>query len=141
MTSLHEQILTQVELAALRVRDHHKSALEAASAFNTFAEHVHGFAADMHEQSREKSDETRQLLEARPKTHGDFAPGAKFVQTVMRAAQESPSWGQMTDVQKECFHHIAQKLQRVVCGDPDFADHWDDVAGYAKIAVREINRG
>lgn len=145
MTSLHEQILTQVELAALRTKaefelgagpDFRSNKL-VASAFHAFSAHVYGFIKEIHEVEQETA---KHLLEVRPTTHGDFADGAKFVQTVMRAAQESPSWGKMTDVQKECFHHVAQKMQRVVCGDPNFPDHWDDIAGYAKIAVREINR-
>ena len=74
----------------------------------------------------------------RPTTHGDFTDGAKFTQSVMRAAAEAPSWKLLTDVQKEAFHHIIQKLQRIVCGDPNHPDHWDDVSGYALIALARI---
>ena len=85
-----------------------------------------------------KPNPVRRLLKVRPTTHGDFTDGAKFTQAVMRAAQAAPSWDRMTDVQKECLHHIAQKLQRVVCGDPNHKDHWADVAGYAGIALARI---
>jgi len=76
--------------------------------------------------------------EVRPTTHGDFTDGAKFTQAVMRAAQEAPSWPILTDVQKECVHHIVQKIQRVVCGDPEFRDHWEDIIGYSEIAIARL---
>lgn len=56
----------------------------------------------------------------------------------MRAAAEAPSWPLLSDVQKECVHHIVQKLQRIVCGDPNHKDHWLDVSGYAEIALKRI---
>jgi len=28
---------------------------------------------------------------------------------------------------------ISLKLARIICGDPNFADHWDDIAGYAEL--------
>jgi len=29
---------------------------------------------------------------------------------------------------------IALKLSRILSGQADFKDHWDDIAGYAKLA-------
>lgn len=92
----------------------------------------------MSKRGRPRKLEAKTLIAIRPTTHGDFAIGAKFTQAVMRAAAESPSWSTMSDIHKECFHHIVQKLQRVVCGDPNFKDHWDDAAGYAMIGSREV---
>jgi hypothetical protein len=31
---------------------------------------------------------------------------------------------------------IAVKLARILCGDPDFHDHWQDVIGYAKLTEK-----
>jgi hypothetical protein len=87
-----------------------------------------------------KKGRAEKLIQVRPTTHGDFSDGAKFTQSVMRSAAAAPSWPLLTDVQKECFHHIVQKLQRVVCGDPNTRDHWDDVAGYAMIASKRIGK-
>lgn len=35
--------------------------------------------------------------------------------------------------QIEALHMICHKLGRIVNGDPDYADSWDDIAGYAKL--------
>ncbi len=33
---------------------------------------------------------------------------------------------------------IAHKIGRIVSGNPNVQDHWDDIAGYAKLASNEI---
>ena len=83
---------------------------------------------------------TDHILRERQGTHGNFSDGAKFVQAVMRAAMAAPMWAATTDVQRECIHHIAQKLQRIVCGDPNFRDHWIDISGYANIAANHLEK-
>ena len=34
---------------------------------------------------------------------------------------------------------IAHKLGRIVNGDPNYADSWDDIAGYAKLVSDELS--
>lgn len=74
---------------------------------------------------------------ARRKTHGNFAHGAAYTQAVTQAAMRAPNWNGLTDVERECFIHIQQKLQRIVCGQSIF-DHWVDIGGYAMIAADEV---
>ena len=42
--------------------------------------------------------------------------------------------GPLSDTQKESLEMIVHKIGRILAGDPSFQDHWDDIAGYAKIA-------
>ena len=35
---------------------------------------------------------------------------------------------------------IATKLSRILTGGPDFRDHWDDIAGYAKLASARCSK-
>jgi len=42
-----------------------------------------------------------------------------------------------TAAQGEAIHMICVKLARIVCGDPNHADHWDDIAGYARLGKGE----
>ena len=37
----------------------------------------------------------------------------------------------MGSAQIVALDEIAIKLARIVCGDPSYPDHWDDIAGYA----------
>jgi hypothetical protein len=34
---------------------------------------------------------------------------------------------------------IAHKIARILSGDPNHRDHWEDIAGYAELVVREID--
>jgi len=44
----------------------------------------------------------------------------------------------LTNQQKESLEMILLKCGRILSGDPSFADHWDDIAGYAKLANKEF---
>jgi hypothetical protein len=40
--------------------------------------------------------------------------------------------------QKESLEMICHKLGRIVNGDPDYADSWIDIAGYAKLVADRL---
>jgi hypothetical protein len=58
-------------------------------------------------------------------------------QAIKDAMKSGPNWISLTDVQAESLEMIALKIARVLSGNPDYADHWDDVIGYAKLARPE----
>jgi len=77
-------------------------------------------------------DATAALLAERGKTHGDFAAHAAATQGMKRLflANAGPK---LNDVQQEAVDMILHKLGRIAAGDPGFKDHWDDIAGYARL--------
>jgi len=87
---------------------------------------------------------TEELVAERGKTHGDFADHARItqrlkdvilVEQVKRTRRGQP---RLTDTQKESLDMILHKIGRIVAGESGFQDHWDDVAGYAKIARADV---
>ena len=40
--------------------------------------------------------------------------------------------------QQEALDMICHKIGRIVCGDPDYADSWIDIAGYAKLVANRL---
>ena len=76
------------------------------------------------------------VLSTREKTHGSYPSTAKIAQSIKDAMRGSPNWIRLTDVQAESLEMIAVKLARILCGDPDYQDHWQDVMGYAKLAEK-----
>lgn len=44
----------------------------------------------------------------------------------------------MLAAQREAMEMIVHKIGRIIHGNPHEADHWRDIAGYALLAVREI---
>lgn len=80
-----------------------------------------------------------ELLAERGKTHGDFADHARATQRLKHVLaseyDERQKRGQLplTNEQRESLDMIVHKIGRILAGDASFADHWDDIAGYAKL--------
>ena len=86
------------------------------------------------------TDETALLLLARSKTHGPFSMNAMISQKLKRFMHEQPCWTELHDVHREALHVMALKLSRILSGQADFCDHWDDIAGYARLASEACGR-
>lgn len=78
------------------------------------------------------------VVDGREATHGDFLMNADIAQRLKTALTTGPSWDGMSPVQRESAHHICTKLSRIVSGNPDCLDHWDDIAGYAELVSRTL---
>ena len=83
---------------------------------------------------------TEQLLKERQRTHGNFADHAACTQDLKHVfrmhveLREAANRPQLTRRHIESIEMILHKIGRIVAGDPYYDDHWDDIAGYAKIA-------
>ena len=73
------------------------------------------------------------LLQEREKTHGSFARNAEISQKIKHITY-SYGYGTLPAPQREALDIIALKLSRILSGQANFKDHWDDIAGYAKLA-------
>lgn len=73
------------------------------------------------------------LLQEREKTHGSFKHNAKLwtdlVAVVPTRVNNFPCEQQLAI----CM--IMLKLSRIMSGQASVLDHWDDIAGYAKLAA------
>jgi hypothetical protein len=83
---------------------------------------------------------TEELLAERQKTHGEYAEHARCTQSILRVLQAERGYPALSDMQKETLHMIAHKLGRIVTGNPDIADHYDDIAGYAKLISQRLEK-
>lgn len=72
------------------------------------------------------------LLAERERTHGH----APDVAAVYIAITSALSCGTVSHTHSMAIDMIAMKLARIVCGDPTYADHWRDIAGYAELGAR-----
>jgi hypothetical protein len=76
-------------------------------------------------------------LAARRSTHGDFCDQARItriLQSVVRAEGAA-----LSDTQAVALDMIMHKAGRILAGDPNVADHWHDIAGYATLCARELH--
>jgi hypothetical protein len=74
------------------------------------------------------------LLVERQSTHGDFATNAAISQAIKRIIHADTSLRDLSPVHREALDMIALKLSRILSGHANYAGHWDDIAGYAKLA-------
>ena len=76
------------------------------------------------------------LLVERQETHGNFADNAMISQElkeIFRKPRPNMSPPSLS-VHREALDMIALKLLRILSGQAHYADHWADIAGYAKLA-------
>lgn len=78
------------------------------------------------------------ILKEREETHGLYADVSQTAQSLKNSFAVQPNWVVLSPVQRESLDLIATKLARILNGDPDEIDHWEDVAGYARLVVREL---
>ena len=79
------------------------------------------------------------VLRERAKTHGYFGDVATRAQQIKDLCRASDNWHEMSYAQQEALDAIATKLARILSGNVDEVDHWQDIAGYATLVVEEIN--
>ena len=82
------------------------------------------------------------MLTEREKTHGNFRDHARCtrrLKAVLRDELEIVG-NPITMEQEEALDMIFHKIGRIVAGNANFVDHWDDLAGYSTL-VAKILRG
>jgi hypothetical protein len=73
-------------------------------------------------------------LAERGARYGDFTDHARISEAVMQALMSGMGWQRASPAQREALRIISNKLGRIVNGDPNYADSWHDIAGYARLA-------
>jgi hypothetical protein len=81
---------------------------------------------------------TRNILNARHTTHGDFTDHAAVTQRLKDIIEGEPGWDKLNPCQREALAMFAHKIARILVGNPNFKDHWDDISGYALLVSDRI---
>ncbi len=75
-----------------------------------------------------------QTLAERGARYGDFTDHAKLAQHLQDVMRAAHGWEYLTADKKQALTVIADKIARVLTGDPEYRDNWHDIQGYAKLA-------
>ena len=83
-------------------------------------------------------DET---LKERGNRYGKFADHAAITQELKATirAHTLVAGTRLKPDQQEALDMICHKIGRIVRGDPNYADSWHDIAGYAKLVEDRLN--
>lgn len=83
--------------------------------------------------------DVKNILSEREKTHGSFADVASMSQQLKAAMSMSKNWLVLNSAQREALEYIAMKMARILSGDRNYRDHWQDIGGYAKLGEEWSN--
>lgn len=97
-------------------------------------------------------DTVANILKARGALYGDFTDHARITQQLKSIMQQTRSWqdgvclgapaglGGLSPLHKEALEMIVHKIGRILNGDPNYADSWDDIAGYARLVADRVRK-
>jgi len=83
---------------------------------------------------------TNELLDERDKTHGSFIVNSRVSQGLKDVVRKEEGYKQLDLIHREALDHMFGKIGRIMAGQPEFDDHWDDIAGYAQLP-KKFNHG
>ena len=82
--------------------------------------------------------QVEKVLDERAKTYGQYHMVSKISQELKQVMKYSPNYATMPDYMKESLDLIANKLARILNGDPLYDDSWRDISGYCTLVLMEI---
>lgn len=86
------------------------------------------------------TDNISQTLEERGKRYGEFIGHAEVTMDLKRAIYRHQALRKqiLQDDQQEALDMICHKIGRILNGDPNYADSWRDIAGYALLVADRL---
>lgn len=80
-------------------------------------------------------DDIRATLTERGNRYGDFSDHARVAQGLQAVMHVELGWLDLTDVQRQGLTVIADKIARMLTGDPRYLDSVRDIIGYATLML------
>jgi hypothetical protein len=90
---------------------------------------------------KEKESSVEETLRQRGQRYGDFTNHARICQGLKQTMMHdrSSNWDGLSADKAQALEVIADKIARILSGDPDYKDNWHDIQGYAKLAEDRCN--
>ena len=73
--------------------------------------------------------------------YGLFIDHAELTQKLKDVMRSHPNWNNLDWDMKESLDMNANKIGRIINGDPKYADSWIDIAGYATLVSTRLTGG
>lgn len=77
-------------------------------------------------------------IKERGGTHGSYYEQSETADTIKQVFSVPDNHQHISHDMRESLDHIAVKISRILHGDPNHADHWRDIAGYAMLIVNRL---
>ena len=79
----------------------------------------------------------QKILKERQKTHGEFKTHAQISQK-LKAVLWEHGYQELDADQIEALEMICHKIARILNGNPNHKDHWDDIGGYSTLIANRL---
>ena len=83
-------------------------------------------------------DPITDILTERGKDYGLFISQAGLSQELKTVMQDHRGWGALGSDMHEALELIAMKIRRILNGNPNHIDSWDDIAGFARLVADRL---
>ena len=81
-----------------------------------------------------------EMLEGRATRYGTFEGHARISQALKAVMHERSGWDRLKPDQREALEMVQHKVARILNGDPNYADNWIDIAGYATLVANRLEK-
>ena len=79
-------------------------------------------------------------ISEREQIHGDFETHSSISQSLKTTAHFGRKWQSLQPDAREAVDMILHKVARIVNGGAEYADHWHDIQGYARLVEKRLTR-
>jgi hypothetical protein len=79
-----------------------------------------------------------EILKERGARYGKFVHHAGISQSLKELMVTQAGWVRLEHDQREALEMIAHKIARILNGDPQYADSWKDIGGYADLVANRL---
>jgi hypothetical protein len=83
--------------------------------------------------------EIEDILKEREKSHGNFLRVSETSQKLKFEALMATS-SKIESYKRESIEMILHKIARIICGDSNHLDSWQDIEGYARLVSNELKK-
>jgi len=83
-----------------------------------------------------------ETLAERGARYGSFKTHADIAQALKEAMwhQSEIGWARLTYDKRQALEVIADKIARILNGDPNYHDNWHDICGYSKLIADTLEK-
>ena len=83
---------------------------------------------------------TEEVLSERGTRYGNYLDQTRISASIRDVYAMQDNYIDMECDQRDCLDMIAVKISRILNGDPDYADNWRDISGYATLVADRLEK-
>ena len=80
----------------------------------------------------------KNILNERGKTYGNYKDCADISQQLKEVISSKHKWQSLSTDKRQSLEMIMYKVARIINGDADYIDSWQDICGYATLVIENI---